>query len=230
MKTFALILLLVCSYTSSNAQPENNSTQVSNLVCSCISESLKGQHSDERAVFEKCFNKALSDLKIDIVDVDKKTTLAKDVVLNLFKNCNDYQTLLQQHTVKFKPKTHFPFDSSAYKPADCSNFLKGKFVIEKTFSITNGKDSLAYSIVKKNVWTDYSNGKYKQVYNMKVLDNCKIELTLVENDDPEKSNTTKIGDKTIINILGVDKKNPAKYYTSLEVLDTKIYKILLKTK
>lgn len=120
----------------------------------------------------------------------------------------------------------FWFDSTSYKPEGCSSFLKGKFDYEKKYLNNNLQtDSLAYCIVKKNVWTDYSKGKYKQVYNLKALDNCKLELTLVENNDPEKSNTTKIGDKTIITILGVDKKNSAKYYTTVDVMGTKFYKI-----
>ena len=241
MKKFLLTISLSTVLFSNQifAQSEGLVKKLATNSCPCLEQAVKeNKEGDFKTIYTECITATFVKYQKEISaetkggDPQKMGELGRAMGEYQAKNCPAFMTLFSKSGASLVTNNANPFDTTAYKTANCKDLLDGKFVTEK--SIMNGQevptsDPSAYSIAKAGVWTDYTeNNKYKTESKMVLLNTCKYELTLSANNNPMISNMMKIGEKYQITLLGVDKKNPKKYYIQFDILGMTMYQIIIK--
>lgn len=239
-----LLSLAACVILLTNslfAQNDKLVTKLSADICPCMDKAVKDKSTAEfQTIFTECFTVTLSKYVKEVsaetnnMETEKMSSLGQAVGGKLGKDCPAFLQLFTSNGgAKMLTNNESPFDAASYKPANCKDLLTGKFITEKQYmngSEIPNSDKKAYSTSAANIWTDYAEGKYKTVSKMKLLSDCVYELTITSNDNPSVAQMMKIGDKITITVLGVDKTNPNKYYTLMEVLGMKMYVVIVKSK
>ena len=223
------------------AQNEKLINDLSADICPCIDKAIKADPNVKMtelmgscmgASFQK-FKKEVGAITNNGSDQSKMRSLGEKIGKNLATTCPSFMELIStQGAAAMKDNNKNPFTEDLYNITDCKAFKEGKFVT--IFNYINGneiaiEDKTAYSISKNGLWTDYTeNGKYNSVSIMTENSVCNISMTIKSNTNPKFDSMLKPGLKIEMKILGVDKKDPSKYYVLMIFNGMNIFQIIQK--
>lgn len=240
--TFAAGLLLISNTVF--AQNEKLVKKISDDACPCLGTAITNKSKEDfKVIFTNCIAASFIKYEKEVSaetqqNTEKTTALGAAIGSKLAQECPAFLTLFTNNGgakmfSEAKTSDVSPFDSASFKKADPKALLTGKFVTEKIFVNGNevpSNDKTAYAIVKNGIWTDYAEtNKYKSEFSVVTQSDYNYQLTLKSNNNPNLAALMKVGDKYTMRLIGVDKKNPNKYYTVMELMGMKIYSIQIKS-
>ncbi|MFC5271071.1 hypothetical protein [Adhaeribacter terreus] len=190
MKNIFLLLLLSLSFNVVFGQSRN----ITKSYCNCLAT----EPGVDSVKFKSCFTKVLGKAFANAEDETEKLELARNIDLELQKNCTEYVRILDKLNpvkgdwvlLKINPETKLTNDV-------CQQLASHR----QLFYIEGNGDTTRVAL-SGGVWQEtVGKARYVSRLDFKPKNNCEFILTFLESTDPNKGQFSQKGDQYKYRIL-----------------------------